>query len=667
MARTIKGKLTISVILIVIAIIVLMTTGIIGASGSYFLKSERTQMQLQADKYAREIDTWMENEKMLVEGTADSVTVGGDFSEAYLMKTVATFARGREELLNLYCGTDQKGFYQSNTEAGIPQGYDPTERGWYKAAAAQGTTIVTDPYVDAITGQMCATIATPVVVEGQVRAVIGADVELVTVMELVNAIQYDAGVYGYLLDSSDQYVVHKNQSFNPAGEQAVALRDVMPGLSASLENVGEVVARDKDYDGRRCYFAFSLIESCQWKIGVVVPAANVTRALFTMLFVAVVIAVVAMILTIVIMMRMIGHMLAPIQTLKQFASGDFSENGAPVALDIPKEYKNETEQITVATASVKEQIRGIILKTKEDVGEIDQITESTYGNMAGLNAGISQIISSIEKVAEQTGQTNEMMACARESCNEIGDAVSSLAKKAGATAEQSESIRARAEELYRTSVVSKERTNHMYQTTREKLQIAIDDSRKVDQIAVLTEEIVEISSNVNLLALNASIEAARAGDAGKGFAVVAEEIRQLADNTMMTVDKIKKVTQMIISSVDTLSDQSRMLLGFVNDKVMADYDQLTDIAQQYEQDAALFSDVAADIGVSTGEMSTGMSGVNDVIGTVADQNNRITELMGEIQDAVANSNTKSQEVLIQLQRLSELSSELSTTVDGFRV
>ncbi len=667
MARTIKGKLTISVILIVIAIIVLMTTGIIGASGSYFLKSERTQMQLQADKYAREIDTWMENEKMLVEGTADSVTVGGDFSEAYLMKTVATFARGREELLNLYCGTDQKGFYQSNTEAGIPQGYDPTERGWYKAAAAQGTTIVTDPYVDAITGQMCATIATPVVVEGQVRAVIGADVELVTVMELVNAIQYDAGVYGYLLDSSDQYVVHKNQSFNPAGEQAVALRDVMPGLSASLENVGEVVARDKDYDGKRCYFAFSLIESCQWKIGVVVPAANVTRALFTMLFVAVVIAVVAMILTIVIMMRMIGHMLAPIQTLKQFASGDFSENGAPVALDIPKEYKNETEQITVATASVKEQIRGIILKTKEDVGEIDQITESTYGNMAGLNAGISQIISSIEKVAEQTGQTNEMMACARESCNEIGDAVSSLAKKAGATAEQSESIRARAEELYRTSVVSKERTNHMYQTTREKLQIAIDDSRKVDQIAVLTEEIVEISSNVNLLALNASIEAARAGDAGKGFAVVAEEIRQLADNTMMTVDKIKKVTQMIISSVDTLSDQSRMLLGFVNDKVMADYDQLTDIAQQYEQDAALFSDVAADIGVSTGEMSTGMSGVNDVIGTVADQNNRITELMGEIQDAVANSNTNSQEVLIQLQRLSELSSELSTTVDGFRV
>lgn len=207
----------------------------------------------------------------------------------------------------------------------------------------------------------------------------------------------------------------------------------------------------------------------------------------------------------------------------------------------------------------------------------------------------------------------------------------------------------------------------MYQTTREKLQIAIDDSRKVDQIAVLTEEIVEISSNVNLLALNASIEAARAGDAGKGFAVVAEEIRQLADNTMMTVDKIKKVTQMIISSVDTLSDQSRMLLGFVNDKVMADYDQLTDIAQQYEQDAALFSDVAADIGVSTGEMSTGMSGVNDVIGTVADQNNRITELMGETQDAVANSNTNSQEVLIQLQRLSELSSELSTTVDGFRV
>ena len=88
------------------------------------------------------------------------------------------------------------------------------------------------------------------------------------------------------------------------------------------------------------------------------------------------------------MTSVIGRMLAPVQIVKQFASGDFSENHV-VDTSIPKEYKDETEQITKATSSVKKQIREIILNTKDESESIKQILViSSQKNLLALNASI---------------------------------------------------------------------------------------------------------------------------------------------------------------------------------------------------------------------------------------------------------------------------------------
>ena len=179
MGKTIKGKLTSSVIMIVIAIMILTTISIIAVAGNRLISKQKNELQLQADRYAEEINTWIEIEKMMVD----------------------THAEGRDELLNLYCGTADSKFYQSNPDAEIPEGYDPVQRGWYQQAAEQGETIVTDPYWDVLTGQMCATIASPVYIDGDLVAVIGADVTLTTVTNLTSSINYENGVYGFLVDS----------------------------------------------------------------------------------------------------------------------------------------------------------------------------------------------------------------------------------------------------------------------------------------------------------------------------------------------------------------------------------------------------------------------------------------------------------------------------------
>ena len=168
------------VIAIVVFSILLTTAGIITVAGKRMIQDQTQALQLNADKYAEEINTWIENKKMLVEGVAASIQAGGTTDTSFAQSVVDIHAAGREELLNLYCGTKDGRFIQSNRDATIPEGYDPTERGWYKQAAERKEVIVTDPYWDVVTGQMCTTIAAPVYMGNELQGVIGLDVTLGT-------------------------------------------------------------------------------------------------------------------------------------------------------------------------------------------------------------------------------------------------------------------------------------------------------------------------------------------------------------------------------------------------------------------------------------------------------------------------------------------------------
>lgn len=666
MGRTIKGKLTASVICMVVASIMLTTVGIVIVAGKRLVRNQTEALQIYADKYAEEINTWIENEKMLAEGAASCIEAAQNVEWDFIQSVMNTYAEGRTELLNLYCGTRDSMFIQSNMEAEIPEGYDPVQRGWYQQAAAAGTVIVTDPYWDVLTNQMCTTIAVPVYVEGELAAVIGLDVTLGTVTDLTASIDFAEGVYGFLVDSSGQYVAHKNKDYEPSENNAVVVTDIMPGL-AGLINGGETsVVELADYEGSQCYFAAAGIEGSQWIMGVVVPTANVRSSLFAMIGVAVIIAVLITVLVAVTMAGLIGKMLEPVQMLKQFASGDFSENVVSEK-GIPKEYKNETEQIRTATAEVKQQIRGIILNTKQEAGSISTIAEGTSAKMTALTQDISEIADSTVQVLNQTTEAKDLAERIKSTGKELGEAVEEVARKAGEAERQSGDIMERAGKQHESSEASSEEAVVLYQETKEELEQAIADSQKVREIDTLTEEILSISSQTNLLALNASIEAARAGEAGKGFAVVADEIRQLADHSKVAVDKIRKVTEGVVQNVSFLSQSSGKLLEFMNDKVMADYQSMTRLAEMYEQDAAFYSSISGDLGSASKEMSIGITGINESILAIAELVGAIAEYMQVMKRSAENSDENSKAVLAQMEELFRLSEILNQTVASFKV
>lgn len=654
-------------IAIVAISIILTTVGIVALAGRSLIQNQTEALQLNADKYAEEINTWIENEKLLAEGAANSIEAAGNTDISYIQSVMDTYAAGREELLNLYCGTKESQFIQSNREAEIPAGYDPVQRGWYQQASEKKEVIVTDPYWDVLTNQMCTTIAAPVMVENELVAVIGLDVTLGTITDLTGSINYEEGVYGFLVDSSEQYIAHKNKEYEPTEESAVAVTDIMPGLSALMGGGTESnVIKLKDYDESECYFAASQIKGSDWRLGVVVPTANVKSSLTKMIVVALVIALVMIVLVVVFMTGLIGKMLAPVQMLKQFASGDFSENTVSEK-GIPKEYKNETEQIQKATVEVKQQIRGIILNTKEEAEKIGTITKGASGEMAVLTEGISNILNSVLQVMTQTQEAKKLADHIEHTGQELGTLVEDVAKRAGEAAEQSNDIMNRASEKNESSEKSGWEAVTIYKETKEELEQAISDSQRVRDIDTLTEEILSISSQTNLLALNASIEAARAGDAGKGFAVVADEIRELADNSRIAVDKIRKVTEDVVHNVSVLSGTANKLLGFMNEKVMKDYGDMTELARMYKQDAEFYSSISGDLGEASRQMNVNMDGINDAIHSITVLVGEITEYVQGMEKSAQSSDENAGTVLAKMEELFRLSELLNQTVASFKI
>jgi len=642
MRRTVKGKLALSVILIVIATILVCIAAILTIAGKAIIDSKKSELKLQSEKYAEELNTWIQKEKMVVEDVARNIEIQKSTDEKFLSELVHGYAADREELQNLYCGTAKSVFIKT-IEGDTFEGYNPVERSWYIQAAEKGSTIMMDPYIDAVTGEMCASFATPVYFDDELVAVAGSDVSLEKVSEIVNSIDYDEGVYGFLTDTAGNYITHENKDFTPSADNTTLFTDIVPALK---NNEGKII-KSADYNGKTSYFSVIQLQESGWRLGIAIPASDVVSSLALIVLISFGIQGFAIIFCIFIINRLTKRLLEPIQTLKLFASGDFSEN-AVVDKEIPPEYKDETEQITVATANVRKQIREIILDTKEEAYSISMISSK-----------ISDIVNGL---SHQSREADSLTREIHTAGIETGQAVDNIAGKAVDMAGQANDIKERARSLYAASEKSRNKTSGLYASTKEELEKAIEESKRIDEIRGLAADILSISSQTTILALNASVEAARAGEAGNGFAVVAGEIRVLAEHSKSTADKITSIMDVIISSVDKLSEQADALLSFINNNVKPDYAQMISVSRQYEKDAEYFCSVSSDLGASSEEMSASVANINESIGLIAELVNKISNGMETIEKTATGNGDMS-----DTGSLAGLSNKLTNTVSAFKV
>lgn len=190
---------------------------------------------------------------------------------------------------------------------------------------------------------------------------------------------------------------------------------------------------------------------------------------------------------------------------------------------------------------------------------------------------------------------------------------------------------------YKTEIEN-EKTNAVaiINEIKSTLEQSIENSKEAAQIQSLTENILQIASQTNLLSLNASIEAARAGEAGKGFSVVAAQISELAESSRTIAKNIQEISTLVTESVTGLSSDSKKLLEFVNNDVLTDYDKFVAISDNYYNDAVNVNNILEEFTNGTSALKTTMSemnhGINDISTTIEESANGTNDISSRIRN-----------------------------------
>lgn len=297
-----------------------------------------------------------------------------------------------------------------------------------------------------------------------------------------------------------------------------------------------------------------------------------------------------------------------------------------------------TQRITVGTSDeIGKLVKGVnlfIVTLQKIMQEIVSSSEDLGNSFYQVNDSISEankntgdISVAMEEVAATMDNVSMTINSINDSTTKVGEAVNEVTGVTREIHNHTMEMKVRAEELERTATTNKTGTDEMMNTIMVKLDQAIENSKSVTKVDELTNEILSISNQTNLLALNASIEAARAGEVGKGFAVVADEIRQLADSSKETANRIQNVNILVVNAVNELSASANEIMKYVSNTILPDYDNYAVSGKQYREDAEAVS-------AAMDNCLQEMDELNEHIINLAEQMNQIASSVSECSTGV---------------------------------
>ncbi|MCI8463463.1 MAG: methyl-accepting chemotaxis protein [Lachnospiraceae bacterium] len=236
------------------------------------------------------------------------------------------------------------------------------------------------------------------------------------------------------------------------------------------------------------------------------------------------------------------------------------------------------------------------------VSQVMDSVRMSNDNVSGLSALTEELSATMQEVSGSTGLINQSVESVREEVNNI-------AERSAAMDVYSVEMKDQAERLERDARSSMEETEKRIREIMGVLTQAIEDSRSVDQVNELTNDILNISGSTNLLALNASIEAARAGEVGRGFMVVAEEIRQLADSSRDAANHIQNINGTIISAVHNLAENANGMVEYINQSILPEFRKFMDSGVRYREDSTYVERVMKEFKTKTDALKGEVDGI----------------------------------------------------------
>lgn len=357
--------------------------------------------------------------------------------------------------------------------------------------------------------------------------------------------------------------------------------------------------------------------------------------------VAVIICIAAILMAVFVIIRKIITPIANAARELTAIINDIDERHGDLTKRITIYSNNEISALGNGINSFIEKLQSIFGMVSESSNKMDDITGeisesiiTSNGNVTGLSAFTQELSATMVEIGNNTNKINNNAAS-------VSEEVNNIAKKTAEINAYSKKMKSHAEQLENTAKTNMAVTKEKVAQILTVLNKSIEDSKSIDQINNLTDNILNIADQTTLLALNASIEAARAGEMGKGFAVVAGEIRHLADESGETASHIQTINNVIIEAVHDLAQHANDLVEYLNSSIMHDFEGFVTAGDEYKQNATYIEDVMSQFETRTDALKVSVSeiansinfistSIDEGIGGVASTSGSLHELATDI-------------------------------------
>ncbi|MNU68575.1 Methyl-accepting chemotaxis protein PctA [compost metagenome] len=489
-----------------------------------------------SDVTANNIQTWLAGRILLIENLAQNIAINPEpTTVAALLEQKALTST----FMASYLG-DATGHFTIRPDAKMPDGFDPRVRPWYKGAENSSTATLTEPYIDAATGQTIISMAMASKKAGQSVGVVGGDLSLQTLIDTLSARDFDGMGYAFLVSADGKILVHPDKTL------------VMKSLSEAYPQNTPRISRDfseVEVDGKTRIVTFTPIKglpSVNWYIGLSIDKEKAFSMLSEFRASAVVATVISVVIIIALLGMLIRILIQPLHVMTR-AMADIADGEGDLTKRLSIVNNDEFGILGTAFNRFVERVHCSIREVSSATGQVNEVALRV---VAASN-------SSMFNSDQQASRTSSVAAA----INQLGAAAQEIARNAAQASNQASDARSLAEDgqqVVDRSIVAMNKLSTMLSASSSNIESL---NSKTVNIGQILEVITSISQQTNLLALNAAIEAARAGEAGRGFAVVADEVRNLAHRTQESAQQVQTMIEELQvgarESVSTMSDSQR--------------------------------------------------------------------------------------------------------------
>ncbi len=487
------------------------------------------------------VKTWLDEKKQEI---AAQASVAGEADALRFLKV------GAKAGFNVNYAGFADGHSLFSDDWSAPADYKVTERDWYKQAMAAGKPIVTEPYVDEASKKLTITVAAPISHGGSPVGVAGGDVFVDSLVKSVLSLQIRGDGYAFIADSKGKVLAHPQ-----AGLTLKPISQLAPELTADklAELAGSASLQQVRMGDQDMLLSVQRIPDSDWLIGLATHKDAILAPLNTLLLTVAGLSVLVFALLIPLAGVLLGRMLGGLVALKN-AMEDIAHGEGDLTLRLQEGGQDEI----AATARAFNQF----------VTQLATLFRGLRDNAGGVVAGVGQVSSQVQGVADSARSISDMSSSNAATLEQITVSIAHIADNARAADQLASATGSGLESGAQGMLQLADGMESTVQSVRSLESMLAALEQRSQQISGITEVIRDIADQTNLLALNAAIEAARAGEQGRGFAVVADEVRKLAERTAQATVQIAGMVTAIRSETGKAVGDVQQTVTVVNDGVL---------------------------------------------------------------------------------------------------